>query len=84
VLECAVIGVPSDEWGEAVKAVVALKRGTTATPEEIMEFCAERMGGFKRPRSVEVWPELPKSPVGKILKKEIKEKFWAGRDKRIA
>ena len=84
VLECAVIGVPSEEWGETVKAVVSLKRDAAATPEEIMEFCIGRMGDFKRPRSVEVWPELPKSPVGKILKKEIKEKYWAGRDKRIA
>jgi len=83
VLECAVIGVPSDKWGEEVKAVVTLKAGMSATPEEIMDYCAERLGGFKKPRSVEIWEELPKNPVGKILKKEVREKFWAGHGKRV-
>ena len=83
VLECAVIGVPSDTWGEEVKAVVTLKADMSATPEEIMDYCAERLGGFKKPRSVEIWEELPKNPVGKILKKEVREKFWAGHGKRV-
>lgn len=83
VLECTVIGVPSDKWGEEVKAVVALREGMMATSEEIMNHCAEHLGGFKKPKSVEIWPELPKNPVGKILKREVREKFWAGRERRV-
>lgn len=83
ILEAAVIGVPSEKWGEAVKAVVALKPGMTATPEEIMDYCASRMAGFKKPKSVEIWPELPKNPVGKILKREIREKYWAGHERKV-
>jgi long-chain acyl-CoA synthetase len=83
VLECAVIGVPSDDWGEEVKAIVSLREGMTASPEEIISFSAERLGGFKKPRSVEIWDELPKNPVGKILKREIREKYWAGREKKV-
>jgi len=83
VLECAVIGVPSEAWGEDVKAIVSLKEGMTATVEEIMQFAAERLGGYKKPKSVEIWPELPKNPVGKILKREMREKYWAGHDKRV-
>ncbi|MFH0941508.1 MAG: long-chain-fatty-acid--CoA ligase [Chloroflexota bacterium] len=83
VLECAVIGVPSEAWGEDVKAIVALKEGMSATPEEIIKFSSERLGGFKKPKSVEIWDELPKNPIGKILKREMREKYWAGREKRV-
>jgi len=83
VLECAVIGVPSERWGEEVKAIVALRRGMTATSEEIINHCAEHLGGFKKPKSVEIWVELPKNPVGKIMKKELREKYWAARDRRV-
>ena len=83
VFECAVIGVPSEAWGEDVKAIVSLKEGMTATPEEIITFATERLGGFKRPKTLEIWPDLPKNPVGKILKREMREKYWAGLDKRV-
>lgn len=83
VLECAVIGVPSERWGEEVKAIVALRRGMTATSEEIINHCAEHLGGFKKPQSVEIWVELPKNPVGKIMKKELRERYWATRDRRV-
>jgi acyl-CoA synthetase (AMP-forming)/AMP-acid ligase II len=77
VLECAVIGVPSERWGEEVKAIVALRKGMTATSEEIIDYCVEHLGGFKKPKSVEIRDELPKNPVGKIMKKELREKYWA-------
>lgn len=83
VLECAVVGVPSEAWGEDVKAVVSLKSGMSTTAEEIIKFASERLGGFKKPKSLEIWPELPKNPVGKILKREIREKYWAGHEKRV-
>ena len=83
VLECAVIGVPSEKWGEEVKAIAVLRQGMTVTPEEIVEYCQDKMAGYKRPRSVEVWDELPKNPSGKILKREIRDRYWIG-EKRMA
>ena len=73
VLEASVTGVPDDYWGEAVKAVIVLKKGAAASEEEIIKFCGEHLAGYKKPKSVEFWKELPKSPQGKILKKAIRE-----------
>jgi acyl-CoA synthetase (AMP-forming)/AMP-acid ligase II len=78
VSEAAVVGVPDDHWGEAVKAVVVLKESATATGDEIIRFCGEHLAGYKKPRSVEFWSELPKSPQGKILKRVIKESLKEG------
>jgi len=75
VLEASVIGVPDDHWGEAVKAVLVVKEGSTVSEEEIIRFCGEHLAGYKKPKSVEFWRELPKSPQGKILKKEIRKRF---------
>lgn len=83
VQDCAVVGVPDDKWGEAVKAVIELKPGMAAAPEEIMAFCRERLGGMKTPKSVDIWPQLPRSPVGKVLKRTIRENFWMGRERRV-
>ncbi|MBP1730015.1 MAG: acyl-CoA synthetase (AMP-forming)/AMP-acid ligase [Deltaproteobacteria bacterium] len=76
VLEASVIGIPDEYWGESAKAVIVLKQGAQASQEEIIRFCGERLAGFKKPKSVEFWQELPKSPQGKILKKSIRE-FYA-------
>jgi len=76
VKEVVVIGVPDKRWGEAVKAVILLKEGAHATEDEIIQFSKERMAGYKRPKSVDFVSELPKSSVGKILKKEIKKWYW--------
>jgi long-chain acyl-CoA synthetase len=75
VSEASVVGLPDEHWGEIVKAVVVLKDGAQATEGEIIEFCGKRLAGFKKPKSVELWKELPKSPQGKILKKEIRKHF---------
>jgi len=75
VSEASVIGVSDEHWGEVAKAVVVLRDGTAATDEEIIKFCGEHLAGYKKPKSVEFWKELPKSPQGKILKKEIREAF---------
>ena len=83
VQDCAVVGVPDEKWGEAVKAVVELKEGHGVTPEEILAFCRERLGGMKTPKTAEVWEKLPRSAVGKVLKRDIREKFWAGHTRRV-
>jgi long-chain acyl-CoA synthetase len=78
--EVAVVGVPDPRWGEAVKAVVALKPGRQADAEELIEFCKERIAGYKCPKSVDFVGELPKSTVGKILRREVRERYRSGAD----
>jgi acyl-CoA synthetase (AMP-forming)/AMP-acid ligase II len=83
VQDCAVIGVPDEKWGEAVKAVIELKPGLSATEAEMIKLCKDRLGSVKAPKSIEFWPSLPRSPVGKVRKKDIRETFWAGRARAI-
>lgn len=75
VSEASVIGLPDEHWGEVVKAVIVLKSGAQATEDEIKDFCGKNLAGFKKPKSVDFWKELPKSPQGKILKKEIRKQY---------
>jgi long-chain acyl-CoA synthetase len=72
VVEAAVIGVPHPSHGEEVKAVVALAKGQTATSDEVIAWCKERLAAYKYPRLVEFVEALPKGPTGKILKRELK------------
>ncbi len=83
VYECAVLAVPDDQWGEVPKALVVLKPGTSATEEELIEFVRARLAHFKAPKSVEFMESLPKGGTGKILKAELREKYWAGQAKRV-
>jgi acyl-CoA synthetase (AMP-forming)/AMP-acid ligase II len=83
VVEVTVIGVPDEEWGESVKALVVLKPGSTATEQEIIEHCVDWLSSFKKPRSVEFIDELPKNPAGKVLKTELRKKYWKGREKYV-
>jgi acyl-CoA synthetase (AMP-forming)/AMP-acid ligase II len=83
VLEATVFGIPDDYWGEAVKAAVALKPGMALTERELMEYCTQNLASYKKPKSVDFLEELPKSPAGKILKRALRDKYWANAEKTI-
>ena len=76
VLDCSVVGVPDEKWGERVMAVVQMKPGRTISEEVLIAHCEPRLGSLKMPRAVQFWDDLPRSPVGKTLKREIRKKFW--------
>lgn len=83
VLETAVIGIPDDVWGEAVKAYVVLKPGTTASEQDIIDTARAHLASYQKPRSVEFVAELPKAPTGKILKRVLRDPYWADAERRV-
>ncbi len=82
VLECAVVSMPHEKWGEVPKAFVSLKPGESVTEEDLVSFCRDRLAHFKCPKAIE-FMELPKTSTGKIQKFRLREKEWAGEEKRI-
>jgi fatty-acyl-CoA synthase len=80
VYEVAVVPVPDAKWGEVPKALVVLKPGAQATEAELLDFCRARIAHYKAPRSVEFFDSLPKTGTGKILKRELRKKYWGGQD----
>lgn len=83
VLDVAVIGVPNEEWGEELKAIVQLHDGATASADDLIDFCRARLADYKRPRSVDFVAEVPRNPSGKLLKREIRAPYWEGRTRRV-
>lgn len=83
VLECAVIGVPSEKWGETPKALIVLRDGTSATEEEIIAFSRQHLAHFRCPTSVDFVPSLPRTATGKLQKFVIREKYWEGVARRV-
>ena len=71
--ECAVIGIPSTEWGQTVKAFVVPRKGEKLDQKELVEFCRKRMASFKCPEAIDFLDELPKNHLGKILRKELRQ-----------
>jgi len=74
--ECAVIGVPHDVWGEAVKAFVVVKAGEQLTEHEVLQHCKAKLGGVKTPKTIEFCSEIPKTAAGKIDRKTLRAPYW--------
>ena len=83
VQECAVIGVPDEKWGEAVKGIVLLRPGGEASADELIALVKEKLGSVKAPKSIDFVTELPKSPVGKVLKTELRKPYWADQGRAV-
>jgi acyl-CoA synthetase (AMP-forming)/AMP-acid ligase II len=81
--DVAVIGVPDERWGEVPKAVVVAVPGATIDTEQLLAWCRERLASFKCPKTVDVVTELPRNPTGKILKKDLRKPYWAGRERQV-
>ena len=85
VIEVAVFGVPHERWGESPYAVVVVKEADAVSADELIELCADRLGSYKKPSGITFQTEpLPKSPVGKVKRKDLREPFWAGHDRRVS
>jgi acyl-CoA synthetase (AMP-forming)/AMP-acid ligase II len=75
--------VPDPKWGEAVKAIVELNPGQSVSAEELIALCKARLGSVMAPKSVDFIESLPRSPAGKVLKKDLRQAYWSGQDRKI-
>lgn len=83
ILDCAVVGVPDEQWGEAVKAVIELKPNASVDAAELIALCKQKLGSVKAPKTVDFLEVLPRSPVGKVLKKDIRSRYWLDAGRKI-
>jgi fatty-acyl-CoA synthase len=83
VAQSAAIGIPDAKWGEAVAALVVLKPGASATPDELMDFVHARKGALHTPKHLSLESELPQTPLGKIDKKTLRARFWGGQARQV-
>lgn len=83
VAEVAVVGVPDETWGETVRAVVVREHGSSITEQELIAFCADQLAGYKKPRAIEFVDELPHGSTGKVLRREVRDRYWADEGRRV-
>ena len=83
VREVVVIGIPDPQWGEAIKAVVSLREDCSVTADQLIAFCKDHIASYKKPKSVDFVDELPKNSYGKLLKRELRAKYWRGSERTI-
>jgi fatty-acyl-CoA synthase len=83
VLEACVIGVPSEKWGETIKALVVLREGQAATEKDVIAFCRDSLAHFKCPTSVDFVESLPRTATGKLQKFVLRDRYWEGMEKRV-
>ena len=83
VAEVAVIGVPSEKWGETIKALVVLAGGETATEADLIAYCKTRLAGYKAPTSIELRTEIPRTATGKVQKFKLRQQYWEGYDRKV-
>ena len=83
VYECAVIGIPHETWGEAVKALIVGRPGQSINEADVIAYCKTKLGGVKAPKSVEFRAEIPKTAAGKIDRKKLRAPYWQGSDRSV-
>jgi long-chain acyl-CoA synthetase len=81
--EVAVFGIPHPEWGEEIKALVTIVEGQHISEQEILDYCKVNLAGYKRPRSVEIVEDFPRTATGKVLKRILREPYWKGQERSI-
>jgi long-chain acyl-CoA synthetase len=83
VADVAVIGVPDEKWGEVVKAIIILKPGAARKPDDIIAHARARIAAFKVPKSIDFVDKLPRNASGKVLRRELRAPYWAGRERKV-
>ena len=84
ILDAAVVGIPDEKWGETVKGFVVLSDSSSLDEEQIISYTRTQIAGYKCPRSINFIPELPRNPSGKILRRELRDPYWEGIDRKVS